>query len=276
MDLYDLYGRAAAELRRAGALVVTAGAGMGVDSGLPDFRGDKGFWKAYPPYERLGLSFIDAANPVHFDDDPQLGWGFYGHRTNLYRATVPHDGFRILRSWGERFGLPTFVVTSNVDGQFQKGGFEEDRVVEVHGSIHHLQCTTPCSNAIWTNGERFDVDEATMRSRQVPRCPNCGAVARPNILMFGDYAWLDGRTAAQRERLDAFLEEERGRRLLVVELGAGTGVPTIRMTSERLGRRGDALVVRINTREPDIGPPHLSLSAGALEGLGEIDRALGG
>ncbi len=52
MDLRDLYGRAAAELRRAGALVVTAGAGMGVDSGLPDFRGDRGSWTAYPPYER--------------------------------------------------------------------------------------------------------------------------------------------------------------------------------------------------------------------------------
>jgi len=276
MDRNDLFGRAAAELRKAGALVVTAGAGMGVDSGLPDFRGDRGFWKAYPPYERLGLSFVEAANPVHFDDDPSFGWGFYGHRTNLYRATVPHAGFRILLSWVERFDLPHFVVTSNVDGQFQKAGFGEDRVLEVHGSIHHLQCTTPCSGAIWTNGERFEVDEATMRSRQVPRCPNCGAVARPNVLMFGDYAWLDGRTAAQRERFDAFLEEASGERLVVVEMGAGTGVPTIRMTSERLGRRGEALVVRINPREPSIAPPHLSIPVGALDGLAGIDRALAG
>ena len=43
---------------------------MGVDSGMPDFRGDKGFWKAYPPYERLGISFVDAANPAGFDGDP--------------------------------------------------------------------------------------------------------------------------------------------------------------------------------------------------------------
>src|SRR5512143_2133761 len=85
MQPNDLYGLAAAEVRRAGALVVTAGAGMGGDSGLPDFRGDAGFWKAYPPYERLGLSFVDAANPAHFEADPPFGWGFYGHRTNLYR-----------------------------------------------------------------------------------------------------------------------------------------------------------------------------------------------
>jgi NAD-dependent SIR2 family protein deacetylase len=274
MDHRDQYVRAADALRRAEALVITAGAGMGVDSGLPDFRGDKGFWQAYPPYERLGLSFVDAANPAHFDDDPPFGWGFYGHRTNLYRATVPHDGFRILRGWAERFRLPSFVVTSNVDGQFQKAGFPADRILEVHGSIHHLQCTTPCSEAIWDNDERIEVDEATMRARQVPRCPRCRAVARPNILMFGDWSWLDGRTAAQRACFEAFLEEQGGARILVVELGAGTAVPTIRMTSERLGRREGALLVRLNPREPDAPRPHLSIPVGALQGLAGIEEAL--
>jgi NAD-dependent SIR2 family protein deacetylase len=274
MDVRDAIREAAAELRRAGALVVTAGAGMGVDSGLPDFRGDRGFWKAYPPYERLGLSFADAANPSHFERDPQLGWGFYGHRTNLYRATVPHRGFALLLGWAERFGLPLFAVTSNVDGHFQKAGFPDERVLEVHGSIHHLQCTTPCSPAIWANEERIEVDEATMRSRQVPRCPGCGAASRPNILMFGDGSWLDDRTAAQRARLEEFLAEVEGRRRLVVELGAGTAIPTIRWTSERLGR-GDARVVRINPREAGIDPPHVSIPTGALEGLSAIDAALG-
>jgi NAD-dependent SIR2 family protein deacetylase len=272
----ELYAKAAAALGRAGALVVTAGAGMGVDSGLPDFRGDAGFWKAYPPYERLGLSFVDAANPGQFDRDPALGWGFYGHRANLYRKTVPHDGFRILRSWEERLPLACFVVTSNVDGQFQKAGFAPAQVLEVHGSIHHLQCTTPCCGAIWENEETVEVDDQTMRARRVPRCPWCGAVSRPNILMFGDYAWLDGRTAGQRASLDAFLEAQAAEPLVVVELGAGTAVPTIRMTSERLGRREDALVVRINPREADVRPPHLSIAAGALEGLAGIDRALSG
>jgi NAD-dependent SIR2 family protein deacetylase len=274
MDLEDLYGRAAAEVRRAGALVVTAGAGMGVDSGVPDFRGDRGFWNAYPPYERLGLTFVDAANPAHFEDDPPFGWGFYGHRTVLYRATVPHRGFQLLRAWAERFRLPVFVVTSNVDGQFQKAGFPPERILEVHGSIHHLQCTSPCSDAIWECREEIEIDLATMRARRVPRCPRCGAVSRPNVLMFGDWSWLDGRTAAQRARFDGFLEEVAGVRLLVVELGAGTGIPTIRMTSERLAARGNAALVRVNPREPAAPPPHLSLAVGALEALAGIDRAL--
>jgi NAD-dependent SIR2 family protein deacetylase len=274
VDLSVAFERAAERLRGAGAIVVTAGAGMGVDSGLPDFRGDQGFWKAYPPYEKLGLSFYDAANPEHFDRDPQFGWGFYGHRTNLYRATAPHRGFGILLEWAGRRALPFFAVTSNVDGHFQRAGFPEDRVLEVHGSIHHLQCTTPCSPAIWTNGETFDIDLATMRSRQVPRCPNCGAFSRPNILMFGDYGWLDERTAAQRQQFEEFLGDVQGLPLFVIELGAGTAVATIRMLTERLGRGGDAFVVRVNPREADIGAPHLSIPTGALEAIAAIDAAL--
>ena len=87
------FRKAAQAIRGARALIITAGAGMGVDSGLPDFRGKEGFWAAYPPYRRLGLSFYDAANPAHFERDPAFGWGFYGHRTNLYRQIVPHAGF---------------------------------------------------------------------------------------------------------------------------------------------------------------------------------------
>ena len=83
MDLDERYHQAAIAIRNARALVITAGAGMGVDSGLPDFRGDEGFWNAYPPYRRLGLAFVDAANPRHFEDDPAFGWGFYGHRRSF-------------------------------------------------------------------------------------------------------------------------------------------------------------------------------------------------
>jgi NAD-dependent SIR2 family protein deacetylase len=271
--LSEAVARAAAALRQARALVVTAGAGMGVDSGLPDFRGDEGFWHAYPPYEKLGLSFAEAANPAHFDRDPAFGWGFYGHRLQLYRDTVPHRGFAILLRWIERLGLASFVVTSNVDGQFQKAGFAPERVLEVHGSIHHLQCTEPCSGTIWRNAETVPVDVATMRARHVPRCIRCRAVARPNILMFGDGAWLSARTDAQEARFDAWREEHRDDPVVAVELGAGGAIPTIRWHSERLGRAG-AVVVRVNPREAQIGPPHVSLASGALAALDAIDAAL--
>lgn len=272
--LDEKYQNIAEYIRNAGAVLVTSGAGMGVDSGLPDFRGNRGFWRAYPPYERLGLSFVDAANPRHFVDDPAFGWGFYGHRTNLYRDTRPHEGFRLISSWIEEFGLDWFVVTSNVDGQFQKAGFDGDRICEVHGSIHHLQCTVPCSDGLWMNEETFEIDLDTMRSRHVPRCPDCGSVARPNILMFGDWSWLGNRTESQGRRFDRFLSRNSDARILILEMGAGTSIPTIRHLGERVGERGNSLLVRINPREPEVRGRQVSLDVGALEGLQGIQAML--
>src|SRR5690242_9149572 len=66
--------QAACAVASADALLIAAGAGMGVDSGLPDFRGDHGFWRAYPPYQKLGLRFTTLANPQWFTRDPALAW----------------------------------------------------------------------------------------------------------------------------------------------------------------------------------------------------------
>jgi NAD-dependent SIR2 family protein deacetylase len=266
---------AAEALRGARALVVTAGAGLGVDSGLPDFRGRQGFWEAYPPYQRLGIAFEEAANPARFEEDPAMGWGFYGHRLDLYRRTIPHRGFALLRGWIDRLGLAAFVVTSNVDGQFQKAGFDPARVVEIHGSIHLLQCTAPCSDATWENREEVPVDLATMRAGRIPTCPRCGATSRPNILMFGDWGWIADRSQAQQVAFERFVAGLDGAPLLVVELGAGTAIPGVRHLTERLGEAEGARAIRINPREPSIGAPHLSLACGALEGLAAIERALG-
>ena len=270
-----MYDRIASMISEAEVFIITAGAGMGVDSGLPDFRGERGFWKAYPAYARLGLSFAECATPMHFINDPSFAWGFYGHRANLYRDTIPHEGFQIIKSWIEQNNADYFVATSNVDGQFQKAGYDEERVYEVHGSIHWLQCQARCNDTIWQNNELFHIDESTMRAGYpLPLCPQCGKISRPNILMFGDYAWLPGRTLAQNHAFDRFLKENSDRRIAVIEMGAGKAIPTIRNISERIGKKEHATVIRINPREPEIRSPHISMTCGALEGLRYIDTLL--
>ncbi|MFA4885016.1 MAG: Sir2 family NAD-dependent protein deacetylase [Desulfotomaculaceae bacterium] len=274
MELTERFKNSAEAIRNARAVVITAGAGMGVDSGLPDFRGDKGFWNAYPMYERLGISFVEAANPIHFAMDPAFGWGFYGHRAALYRDISPHAGFQLLLEWINKLSLDYFVATSNVDGHFQKAGFVEEKIYEVHGSINYLQCLTPCVEDIWPNEEIISVNHSDMRAEYVPRCPHCGVVARPNILMFGDFSWLSARTNRQGDSFRRFLNQHRDDRLAVIEIGAGTGVPTIRRLSEQLGNQRNTTVIRINPREPHIQFPHISLPCAALEGLRGIDNAL--
>jgi NAD-dependent SIR2 family protein deacetylase len=272
----EVIERAAAAVRRAEALFVAAGAGMGVDSGLPDFRGNEGFWKAYPPFAELGLSFVELANPAWFEDDPSLAWGFYGHRRNLYRATAPHPGFALLAKWAARMPAGAFVFTSNVDGQFQRAGFDGERIAECHGSLLHLQCVVPCHGGIWEAGaEAIDVDPKTFRARgPLPRCPVCGRLARPNVLMFGDGQWLSSRSAAQERRLDEWMEQVGGRPLVVIELGAGSAVPTVRITCENLARQGQAPLIRINPREPEGPSGTLSIPQGALAALAAIDEEL--
>ena len=271
-----LLDRAVDWLRRADALLIGAGAGMGVDSGLPDFRGNEGFWNAYPPFCKLGLSFIELANPRWFRDDPQLAWGFYGHRRNLYRATQPHAGFALLRSWAERMSLGAAVFTSNVDGHFQHAGFDSARIYEVHGSLNWLQCTRNCGAGVFAaNASAIDIDETTFRAREpLPRCPACGALARPNVLMFGDYGWDSSRAAPQEQRLAEWLSALGDLALVVIECGAGTAIPTVRRFCERMATMNHGRLIRINLREPDVPPGHIGLSMGALAALRELDARL--
>jgi NAD-dependent SIR2 family protein deacetylase len=251
---------------------------MGVDSGLPDFRGNDGFWKAYPVVARLGLSFADMANPAWFEKDPNLSWAFYGHRLNLYRRTVPHDGFAKLLKWAAEKPGGYFVFTSNVDGHFQRAGFGADRIVECHGSIHHFQCLGECSSSIWeAEAESVTVDEAIFRAANpLPRCRHCGGMARPNILMFGDMSWIADRSYAQKERFSEWLKalEKKSARLAVIELGAGTAVPTVRYTSERVVEQLRGNLIRINPREAHGPDGCFSLAMGALEGIRRLEEAL--
>ena len=261
-------------LADAEAVLVTAGAGMGVDSGLPDFRGIEGFWRAYPPIAKLGLRFEEMADPRWFAEDPELAWAFYGHRLNLYRETVPHPGFALLKKLIDSKKGNGFVFTSNVDGQFQKAGFDESMIYEVHGSIHHLQCLDNCSDAIWPNGEEVPVDMERFRALSIPRCPRCGAVARPNILMFGDWDWNGARSQAQSLRFEAWLKRNRSKRLAIIEIGAGTAIPTVRRQGETIAANyPDARLIRINPRESQIDENlGWCLKMGGLEGIG---RAVG-
>jgi len=258
-------------LEACDAIFITAGAGMGVDSGLPDFRGVEGFWNAYPKAKELGLRFEEMANPEWFESDPKLAWAFYGHRLHLYRDTVPHIGFSKLLALSNTKKYGAHIFTSNVDGQFQKSGFNEGQIMECHGSIHHLQCSDNCQRDIWSADDvRIEIEGGFQAKEPLPTCPHCGAMTRPNILMFGDFSWEYSRTNLQRDRLSAWMDklEGEGAKLAIVEMGAGTAVPTVRNTSEQIAKRFDVPLIRINPRESF--DAEIGLEMGAVEALNLI------
>lgn len=267
--------RAAELIQDADSLIVAAGAGMGVDSGLPDFRGTDGFWQAYPALGRERIDFHRIASPKSFVNMPARAWGFYGHRLNLYRRTVPHAGFALLKSWGEKMPHGYSVFTSNVDGHFQKAGFTPYRIHECHGSIHHLQCLDRCHDEFWEADDFIpEVDVETCQlTNAPPSCIHCGGLARPNILMFDDWAWVDTRQERQAASQRAWIESVK--RPVVIEIGAGAAIATVRNFSERIARNHGGHLIRINSTNAGVARGQdVRLQLGGLEALQAIDLVL--
>ena len=270
-DQQTTFARAAKLISQADGLIIGAGAGMGVDSGLPDFRGPKGFWGVYPALGEASLRFQDIANPAAFVEHPRLAWGFYGHRLSMYREVEPGPAFRILFEIAKRLRFGAFAYTSNVDGHFQKAGFDPDRVVECHGSILHLQCLDGCANDIWEASyfvPEVDVERCQLLNA-MPTCPRCGGIARPNILMFGDVDWLGARATCQQQRFAEW--RAKLERPVVIEIGAGMAIPTVRF----FGERQKCPLIRINPNEDDVpNAGDVGLPVGGTAGMQGIAAAL--
>jgi NAD-dependent SIR2 family protein deacetylase len=198
-----------------------------------------------------------------------------GVRLKLYRETEPHAGFDLLRRWGESMPRGYFVFTSNVDGQFQKAGLHPNKIVECHGSIRHMQCLEPCTIETWAaDSFQPDVDVEHCRLRgEPPVCENCGGPSRPNVLMFGDWGWCEWRAEMQTVRLEEWLGTVE--RPVVIEIGAGSRIPSVRLFSHRMIERFDARLIRINPREATVpSGRHVAIASGALAGLRMIASAL--
>ena len=114
------------------------------------------------------------------------------------------------------------------------------------------------------------IDEQTCRlQNSLPVCPKCGALARPNILMFDDWEWLEEPTMVRLRQFEQWLPEIRCP--VIIEIGAGSAIPTVRRFSDRTARRLHAPLIRINPDEAQVGQEHhIGLAMGGLAALQEI------
>lgn len=258
----------------ADVLLIGAGAGMGVDSGLPDFRGEEGFWRAYPKLADKKLHFEDLADGDLFLDNPRLAWWFYGGRYLQYKDLKPHQGFDILKEFCDQKKHSSFIFTSNVDGHFQKAGFSKEQIIECHGSLHFLQCANHCREGIWPlDPLNLIIDDENLTViGELPKCPHCGSVARPNILMFDDDYWCKNRTFAQQKRYKSWLAGcyQKNLKIVVLEIGAGNSIATVRLNSDFI----NGTVIRINPVEYKIKGENIGIALGALDALRAIKNEI--
>jgi NAD-dependent deacetylase len=159
----------AALVRERQPCVVLTGAGISTESGIPDFRSATGIWADVNPFE---VASIQA-----FRRDPERVWDFYRRRIDLLRTAEPNAGHIALAEL-ERRGLVHAVVTQNIDMLHSRAGSSE--VIEVHGSIRSARCL----GCLWT--EPVDAVLAQLEERPAPLCPQCGAILKPGVVLFGE------------------------------------------------------------------------------------------
>jgi len=264
-------------LKEADAIVITAGAGMGVDSGLADYRGkDGGQWgKVESETEK---TVFETVNPAAFLENPVYSWNLFGKRMEEYQNTKPHNGFYILKKWIEKFNLDYFVITSNIDSHFQKAGFEEEKIRELHGSLAYFQSSdNKLSTKIWKNkltGKQIQENVLKNEFPMTQESQNSKIMARPNVYMFRDDTFVNTRTKAQEENFQHFLDKNKGKNIVVFEIGSGPHVQAVRMKTRFLKTNYDAKIVRINPKDYRIKAPHIGIDTSALKALSEIDLFL--
>eukprot|EP00993_Chasmostoma_nieuportense_P002478 NODE_3270_length_999_cov_53.560780_g3124_i0.p1 GENE.NODE_3270_length_999_cov_53.560780_g3124_i0~~NODE_3270_length_999_cov_53.560780_g3124_i0.p1 ORF type:complete len:309 (+),score=42.22 NODE_3270_length_999_cov_53.560780_g3124_i0:30-956(+) len=259
---------AAKAILKAQALLIVTGAGMGVDSGVPDFRGSQSFWKNLDHPEIK--CYEDMSDVSWFHKDPLLAWGLNSHQMTAYRQAALHQGFPVLLEL-TRFLPNYFCWTTNIDGMLQRAGLEHVR--ENHGSIHRLQCLRgyQCKNS----ENRGDAWEATLdlpydaqyrASAALPSCRVCGGLARPNVWFCKDSGYIPWSESC---RMGDKYAEWRGRLtsdLVVIEMGAGLTIPSARVEAEDMAESHGTLI-RINPTDCRIPRGAIGIKAGAEEGL---------
>tara|TARA_B100000886_G_C20419012_1_gene490580 strand:- start:313 stop:1212 length:900 start_codon:yes stop_codon:yes gene_type:complete len=217
------------------ALLIVAGAGMGIDSGLPDYRGPNGLWNTWHPAKELNLTYEKLSTHEQFLENPELAWGFQTYLTMLYHKLEPHDGYKLLLKMAkEKFNNNYFVITSNVDSQFLKAGFDSNKLYEVHGTKRLWQCIDKNCNKShkpWNmNIEEIpQIDQNTLKAvKPFPKCIYCGRLARPNVSFFGDLIFNEKICKIQSLKLLEWLETIMNKKLVIMEFGCGISEHSIR------------------------------------------------
>ncbi len=170
-------------MRKARLICALTGAGISAESGVPTFRdAQTGMWAQFDP--------LELATPDAFRRNAKLVWDWYAWRRELVAGAAPNAGHRALAAI--QTAKPDFlVITQNVDGLHQAAG--STNVVELHGNIQRVKCSRDGTIvATWDDSS----------PREAPRCAQCGAFLRPDVVWFEETLPDDALARAERAARD--------------------------------------------------------------------------
>lgn len=169
-------------IRNSKRAVVLSGAGVSTPSGIPDFRSTEGgLWTRYDPFE--------VASLIAFRHHPEKFYDWIRPLAVKIRKAKPNVAHYSLAKLDQAGYLKT-TITQNIDGLHQRAG--SSHVIEVHGSLEKMTCVD-CYGQV----NARDVIDPYLEKRKIPRCPVCGGILKPNVVLFGEqlpiHSWLQAK-----------------------------------------------------------------------------------
>ena len=209
--------RIAEWVRDAERIVVLTGAGISTESGIPDFRGPQGVWTKNPGAEK-------TATLQYYVADPDVRRRAWRNRieSEVWQAE-PNAGHRAVAELEQRARVHT-LVTQNIDGLHQAAGSDPERLIEIHGTVHHVKCLSCDYRA--PMGEALD---RVLAGEDDPACPRCEGILKSATISFGENLVVEDLERAQRAAAGADLFLALGTSLTVYpvaglpELAVGNG-----------------------------------------------------
>jgi NAD-dependent deacetylase len=164
--------RAVGVLRGARRLLVITGAGISADSGLPTYRGIGGLYEEQLTGDQVPIEMALSGEMLRME--PQLTWKYIHQIESACRGARFNEAHRVIAALQDRLES-VCVLTQNIDGFHRDAGSRE--LIEIHGNIHELHCIQ-CD---------YETRVADYSAIEVPpRCPDCGALVRPRVVLFGE------------------------------------------------------------------------------------------
>lgn len=218
----------AEKIKSADAVVIGAGAGLSISAGFI-YSGER-FDKYFSDFkEKYGFSDMYYGGFYPYKT-PQEYWAYWSRYIciNRYTAAPKPVYADLLRLVADK---NYFVITTNVDHQFQKVGFDKKRLFYTQGDYGLFQCSKPCCNKTYDN--ESIVKEMVKRQKNmriptelIPKCPVCGAPMAMNLRADDTFVQDEGWYAAS-ERYSDFLRRHKNLNVVYLELGVGGNTPVI-------------------------------------------------
>ena len=199
-------------------ILILAGAGFSVDSGLPNYQGVHEMVNEVA--NKYGIKPYEIEHPNFYKNNPKGAWGMNARVMNIFLTKEPHSGYKKLRELTKYKYV--FVVTSNIDDHFRISEFDENKLYKIHGRLKVLQCVNRSCNQkhnLWTI-DYLPKEENFELIGKVPKCKFCGDYARPNVCFTDDNSYCSNLEMLKKQNImNGFVKLlTKNPKLLVIEV----------------------------------------------------------